>query len=345
VNEQEIIDKIGGLRSGLKADRLDMSFGEIMNIYESDDLIISPEYQRAYRWSNVQKTRFIESLLLGIPVPPIFVAEDDEGKWELVDGLQRISTVLSFFGVLKDKVKNNLTLGESSLIEEILKDKNKDNIPKKLLLSIKRSVCRVEILRWDSGFDMRYELFNRLNTGGSPLSEQEIRNCVFRGDFNQMINQLAIKLEPLIKGLEKKKDKMYLEEMVLRYFAIIKKHNNWEIKSNIQLYLTDFMKHETKKETFDYNIEKEKFVKIVNFLSEEDNLFSGKQQFSAGSYDTVMYLVYDCIEIPQYNVKSFAEKVKKVLSNTEYKNLAGHGTSNTRRFVDKLKKAKELFDE
>jgi hypothetical protein len=80
----------------------------------------------------------------------------------------------------------------------------------------------VEILRWDSGFDMRYELFNRLNTGGSPLSEQEIRNCVFRGDFNQMINQLAIKLEPLIKGLEKKKDKMYLEEMVLRYFAIIK---------------------------------------------------------------------------------------------------------------------------
>jgi uncharacterized protein with ParB-like and HNH nuclease domain len=84
----DLEQKISELRNELKTDRLDMSFGEIMSIFESGDLVISPEYQRAYRWTDEQKTRFIESILLGIPIPPIFVAEDTSGKWELVDGLQ-----------------------------------------------------------------------------------------------------------------------------------------------------------------------------------------------------------------------------------------------------------------
>src|ERR1051326_9001103 len=95
--EQEVIKT----RNSLSTDRLDMSFGEIMSMYERYELIIDPEFQRLFRWSDYQKTRFIESLLLGIPIPPIFVAEDRNGKWELVDGLQRLSTVLSFFGLLK----------------------------------------------------------------------------------------------------------------------------------------------------------------------------------------------------------------------------------------------------
>jgi uncharacterized protein with ParB-like and HNH nuclease domain len=186
MNEKEIEDRISKLRSDLKTERLDMSFGEIMSLYESKDLFISPEYQRAYRWDDFQKTRFIESILLGIPVPPIFVAENEESKWELVDGLQRISTVLSFFGLLDGKEK--LVLTESELIGKPLEGISINELPIKFKLTIKRSVCRVEILKWDSSFDMRYELFNRLNTGGSPLKAQEIRNCVFIGDFNNLLN-------------------------------------------------------------------------------------------------------------------------------------------------------------
>lgn len=344
MNEEEIVNKIGELRSNLKSDRLDMSFGEIISIYQADELIISPEYQRAYRWNDEQKTRFIESLLLGIPIPPIFVAEDEYGKWELVDGLQRISTIFSFFGILKESGKNNLTLGSSSLIKNILKDKNKGNIPNKLLLSIKRSVCRIEILRWDSGFDMRYELFNRLNTGGSPLSEQEIRNCVFRGEFNQMINQLATKLNPLIKGMERKKEKMMLEELVLRYFAIVKKYNNWKIQSNIQGYLTNFIKEETKKPSLNYQNEEKKFIKVVKFLSKLEHPFKGKQQFSASTYDTVMFLAYSNIDKEEITASSFEQKIKTILRDNEYKNASGAGTGNTSRFVDKLNIAQRLFN-
>lgn len=228
MNEKEIENKVLELRSELKTDRLDMSFGEIMNLYEADDLFIRPEYQRAYRWGEEQKTKFIESILLGIPIPPIFVAEDDNGKWELVDGLQRISTILSFFSILKNDLKNNgFKLIESELTNNILKDVSIVNLSTKLKLTIKRAVCRVEILRWDSQFDMRYELFSRLNTGSSPLKPQEIRNCVLVGEFNTLLKELASepKFISIIEADSNKNEiytqEMYFEELVLRYFSII----------------------------------------------------------------------------------------------------------------------------
>ena len=85
----------------LKTIKLDMSFGELANYYEDSTLIIRPEYQRLFRWKEEQKSRLVESLLLGLPIPSIFISENKEGKWELVDGLQRVSTVISFMGLMK----------------------------------------------------------------------------------------------------------------------------------------------------------------------------------------------------------------------------------------------------
>ncbi|PSU58635.1 hypothetical protein CTM75_16610 [Photobacterium phosphoreum] len=124
-----------------------MSFGELMNMFEDGELFITPEYQRVFRWSLFQQTRFIESVLLGIPIPPIFVAEDDEGKWEVVDGLQRISTIFSFFGILESMpAKNNTVLSEGEMVKD-LAGITIDSLPIKLKTTIKRSVCRVEIVR------------------------------------------------------------------------------------------------------------------------------------------------------------------------------------------------------
>ncbi len=179
--EELLLKQVTETKNSLSTDRLDMSFGEIMSMYERDEIIIDPEFQRLFRWSNEQQTRFIESLLLGIPIPPIFVAEDKNGKWEVVDGLQRISTVISFFGLLKTMTeKNKWNLSEGDLVKS-LENYNVESFPLKLNLNIKRAVCRIEIIKWNSKMDMRFELFNRLNTGGSPLTDQEIRNCIFRG--------------------------------------------------------------------------------------------------------------------------------------------------------------------
>jgi len=100
-------DQISAARKEIKPDGYDMSVGEIMNLYRSNELIISPAYQRLFQWKPIQKTRFIESLLLGIPIPPIFVFQSEAGVWELIDGLQRISTVLEFVGLLQPTTESN----------------------------------------------------------------------------------------------------------------------------------------------------------------------------------------------------------------------------------------------
>ena len=246
MNIEQIEEEILRLRNNLKTDRLDMSFGEIMNLYQEDVLIIQPEYQRAYRWSEEQKTNFIESILLGIPIPPIFVAEDTEGQWELVDGLQRISTILSFFGLLKNDIKNknNFKLTTSDLINDILDGIDITTLPLKLKLTIQRAVCRVEILRWDSQTDMRYQLFNRLNTGSSPLAPQEIRNCVFTGLFNSLLQELAQNSDfnKLINPTQKQIDEMFLEELVLRFFAFKDNFNDLVVEKSIQDFVSTYMK-------------------------------------------------------------------------------------------------------
>ncbi|HTF70449.1 MAG TPA: DUF262 domain-containing protein [Edaphobacter sp.] len=164
-----------------------MSIGELLNLYRDDELIIHPEFQRLFRWKELQKTRFIESLLLGIPVPPIFVFQDRNGAWELIDGLQRLSTIFEFVGVLKGRAGELGPAGPTMLLgTNFLPDlagrawdpsDSYQGIGKTAQISIKRARIRVEILKKESDPIAKYELFQRLNTGGTSLTEQEVRNC------------------------------------------------------------------------------------------------------------------------------------------------------------------------
>lgn len=91
-------------RATIHTDGYAMSVGELMNMYRDGELDIHPEFQRYFRWSDLQKSRLIESLLLGIPLPSIFVAQrKEDGVWDVVDGLQRLSTIFQLTGILKDE--------------------------------------------------------------------------------------------------------------------------------------------------------------------------------------------------------------------------------------------------
>lgn len=181
-------DEILAARKKVVTDGYEMSLGEIINLYKDEELVIDPVFQRLYRWDDERKTRFVESLILGIPVPPIFVYQRDNGIWELVDGLQRLSTVLQLTGDLKGERSeelgalilngtrflpslNNMRWKESSA-------EANDGISQSLQIEIKRSRIRVEILKADSDISAKFELFQRLNTGGAGLTEQEVRNSM-----------------------------------------------------------------------------------------------------------------------------------------------------------------------
>jgi len=358
IMKNNIEEKILELRNELKTDRLDMSFGEIINIYEEGDLIIRPEYQRAFRWSVEQKTKFIESILLGIPIPPIFVAEDNNGKWELVDGLQRVSTILSFFGKLKiddiekaDKL-NFFKLDETDLLGDAIKNLTSNDLTPKLKNTIKRAVCRVEILRWDSQIDMRYELFNRLNTGASPLTPQELRNCIYIGEFNKFLQKLAKyeNFKEIIKPTSYQLERMFLEEMVLRYFAVIKEYKNWYLTKDIKHYLDNFMRDVSRGDiNINYSTEKEKFYKIVDFFVNNgiNKPFHAKnKKFSASNFETIMYVAYYYFDyyIEKNKASQFKDKKHKLLEDKEFQKFSGHQTSQKERLKKKLQRAKEIFN-
>jgi hypothetical protein len=178
----------------VRTDAYQMSIGELVSMYENRELIVDPEFQRLFRWKIGQKSKLIESLLLGIPLPSIFVFEREDGTWELIDGLQRISTIIEFMGRLRSPDGNiqspsvleatkylpslhNAVWDASDNIAD-LPVGEQQSIDKAQQLAIRRARLGVEILKRPSDENTKYDLFQRLNAGGTQANPQELRNCI-----------------------------------------------------------------------------------------------------------------------------------------------------------------------
>jgi hypothetical protein len=204
-----LLDEIENAQRLVRTDAYQMSIGEIVTMYENREIVIDPEFQRLFRWEIGQKSKLIESLLLGIPIPSIFVFEKDDGSWELIDGLQRISTILEFMGRLREgqglrqpsileatkylPSLHNAVWEKSAEIDGVPEDDQRP-IEKNLQLAIRRSRIAVEILKRPSDDQTKYDLFQRLNAGGTEANPQELRNCVMlmvNGDFFRAIKGAA----------------------------------------------------------------------------------------------------------------------------------------------------------
>ncbi|MFT9349159.1 MAG: DUF262 domain-containing protein [Gluconobacter japonicus] len=188
-----LINEIEEAQRLVKTDAYQMSIGEIVTMYDNKEITIDPEFQRLFRWEIGQKSKLIESLLLGIPLPSIFVFEKIDGTWELIDGLQRVSTILEFMGRLRegeelrtpsvlDATKylpslHNAVWEVSDRISDVA-ESDQSPLDKSLQLAIRRSRIAVEILKRPSDDQTKYDLFQRLNAGGTQANPQELRNCV-----------------------------------------------------------------------------------------------------------------------------------------------------------------------
>lgn len=348
-------DEISQYRQEIKTQRMDMSFGEIANMYRDNELIISPEYQRSFRWDEQRQTDFIESILLGIPFPSIFVATNEDGTWELIDGLQRVSTVLSFLGELKpvdgkENVKNRLKLLEGGLVKG-LKGLTFQTLPREYRLQIKRTPCRVEIILKESNFNMRYELFKRLNTGGEGLSRQEIRNCIFRGldsQYTNLIKELAgnDNFKSIIKINDQKQESMYYDELVLRFLALKNCISDYS-ESNIQDFMDKYLKRQC--ESFDAaqaNEDKTLFLDIINRLKliGDDTIFSlGTQHFSTSMYDAIMLGLSANRDSLKFSNEELLSKFVSLKNNLEFKKYIGSASSNPGSIKSKFKIAKQVL--
>jgi hypothetical protein len=278
----DLLDKIDDRRKRADTKALDISLNELADMYAAGELEIRPEYQRMFRWPGSKQSQFIESLLLEMPIPPIFVIELEEGKWELIDGLQRISSYLHFRAMLNSpeldppiREGDALKLEECDIVEE-LNDKTYNDLPSPLQIRLKRSFLGVQVIRKETDKRFRYYMFKRLNTGGEPLSAQEIRNCTIRllgSSFNDFITKLAREedFRTCIRPMtEDKRMKMVDVELVLRFFSF--KNNFAGFRHDIAPFLDDFMERVTDQErpdaiAFDYALEERRFRTVFSLLA------------------------------------------------------------------------------
>ncbi|MDA3556643.1 DUF262 domain-containing protein [Acinetobacter sp. AOR15_HL] len=275
-------EQIDTARMQVHTDSYPMSIGELVNLYDDQELDIHPEFQRVYRWSNDQKSKLIESILLGIPLPSIFVAQRKDGVWDVVDGLQRISTILSFLGKLKDdegKTLPSLQLQKTKYLpalENKLWD-NPDDPDNEIDIEIKRIFKRekidVKIIKRESDDDTKFELFQRLNTGGTRLTEQEVRNCILlmlNKDVFFWLKDLSINthFENSISISEKQKEECYSQELALRFFIL--RNNNDDIRkanNDVAPYLNaEMTRIFNPQNDYDYDFEKTIFLRTFELI-------------------------------------------------------------------------------
>ena len=233
-------DEIAHTQRLVRTDAYPMSIGEIVNMYDEKEIIIDPEFQRLFRWDTGQKSKFIESLLLGIPIPSIFVFEREDGTWELIDGLQRISTILEFMGRLRSPDgglvppsvleatkylpslhnavwETSEAISEVPLAEQFPLDKN-------FQLAIRRARIGIEILKRPSDDQTKFDLFQRLNAGGTQANPQELRNCIMlmiNGDYFRAVKHAAdqTSFRSVISATEDQIEKQRHMELAVRFLV------------------------------------------------------------------------------------------------------------------------------
>lgn len=149
----------------------------ISDMIDDKDIDLSPDFQRNLVWNNFQKSRLIESILLRIPLPMFYFSEDDEGRITIVDGLQRISTIKDFMDN-KFRLRNLEYLNDSCDGRYFKDDGTKKGLDPKYLRWFNQTQFSVNVIDPSSPAKVKYDIFRRINTGGKPLNNQEIRNCL-----------------------------------------------------------------------------------------------------------------------------------------------------------------------
>lgn len=215
--KSRIEERFSNSQNALVLQQSDLSLQSVSDMVTSGAIDISPKYQRRERWDNVKESELIESFLLNIPVPPIYLAEDEYGTYSVIDGKQRVTAINRF-------LKDELTLGKLKKFTD-LEGLTFTRLPSTLANALRiRPYLRVVTLLRQSDSDLKYEVFLRLNKAGVALNSQEIRNVAFRGKLNELL--ITLSREPYFSSQLKAipTSKIYREmidvQYVLRFFTV-----------------------------------------------------------------------------------------------------------------------------
>lgn len=268
----DIISELNDQKRKVDFNSYDISVKELISMVGEGLIDIAPTYQRQFRWKADRQSTLIESIFLGIPIPTLFMATNQDGSWELIDGVQRISSIIHFAGseVARQKI------GHADPLELVDLNKLKnfngkafDSLPRSIQLDFLLKPLKITTLSDKSDLEVRFDLFERLNTGGIVLTNQEIRSCVYRGKFNDFLKELGTyeNYHHAVRLTNTEESDGTREEYVLRFFAFLYNYGNFN--HSVVEFLNEYMGRANK--NFDYVLGEKIFKKTFDQLLQLPN--------------------------------------------------------------------------
>ncbi len=331
----------------------DWTISALRDKLDRGQLDLQPKFQREYVWITRPElpSRLIESLLLEIPIPPIYFGKVAEGRLEVIDGQQRLTTLVNF-------VSNKFPLRKlhrmSSLNHKLFKDLPKDQ-QEKILDTPIRSI----VIDAGANTELRYEVFERLNRGSMILNEQELRNCVYRGPFNDLLAELESDMYwRKAKGGDAPEPRFKEREMILRFFSFANRLSNYT--GNLKRFLNDYMGQYAPREPQDLKAHAALFKQTMQniyavFGDKSARLYEVNPRNNRGGWDTkfsVMALDIQASALmgqPSNKVQKSAEQIRELflftmLTDVELQDAISKRTGSTLQTKVRWNKFRSLVD-
>lgn len=361
----DLQQQIDNASRSIFTDSYSMSIGEIMSMYKEKEIDVHPEFQRSFRWEIDQKSALIESILLGIPMPPIFIFHRNDGVWDVIDGQQRLSTIFQFAGIYRNEngeVQPKIDLVETKFLPALKGIVWEDDDPCKYQLTtpqrllIKRAKVDIKLLKATSDVNAKYDLFQRLNSGGSHLTPQEVRTCLMimeSKEFYSKILEMAGNCDfratlPLTERALSEQEDL---EFVIRF--IVARHcSTASLPSSLHEHLNNSVISLIRDPSFDINSEIRTFNRTFALLSkqfgsdafkrfnQEKNVFEGATTISA--FEALAPAVSKRVDYYEsLSIEEFKKKVIEMHKHPSYTQAAAR--RSTDRFKALVAIGEEIF--
>lgn len=299
---EEAENQVYELRKTVRYDIRDLTVEQIVNKFDkslSDDfdeesdtsnvgIIYIPEYQRDFTWDENRQAKLIESIILGLPIPFIFVAENRYGNWEIVDGSQRIRTLHAF-------LKNNLKLKNLETLDKI-NDFTFIDLANTRQAKIKDTALRLIVLSEETTDEVKKDMFERINKGSDLLKPMENRKGSYSGKFTSFIYQIAQANEnvrqmiPLGGWSEKRQER---EELILRFFGLLENYPEGINDVGIAKYLDTYLQNKNENFKEDEIAENTKILDAVMAIADRFFPYS----FRLNNYSHTKRSVFEAISV------------------------------------------------
>jgi len=326
----------------------DFSIKELYDMWKEGELNLQPEFQRYKLWDTKRESKLIESAFLEVPIPPLYLAEESDGKYSVIDGQQRLWSFFDFFD-------GKLTLSGLLVLCE-LNSQNFKDLSKGAKSTLLKFTPHTIIIKKESHPDIKFEIFERFNTGAIKLNDQEIRNCIYRGAYNDLLKTLSEdKNFQFLLGLKEAHKRMIDRELILRFFAFwhtpyIKYDPPMKVFLNREMENYRNLNEEEKNKmikVFKRSIELTKtvfgekaFKRFILGNENDANGFWEERKINKALFDIIMYIFtnYEKPQIVSYSDEIREELIWLMTHDQDFINSITLSTNNKREVLIRFDK-------